>query len=305
MTKNKPSSRRQRVSGARTLAIVAGVVAVPVLVLGLASSSNEEPGQVGPTQDLGVAHVHGLGVNSADESLLVATHTGTFRIPEDAQAERVGASYQDTMGFTIAGPDRFLGSGHPDVPSLQAGQPPLLGLIESTDAGETWTSLSLSGEADFHGLAFAHERVYGWDSTSGRVMVSDDLTTWDSRSTVDLFGFAVDPADADHVVGASPEGLLDSADGGRSWQPVESPGLVALSWDPETGLWGVEPDGTVHRRQGSGLIWEEAGLLPGQPEAMLARDGVLYAAALEDDVTGIYRSDDDGVTWRLIYRDEQ
>ncbi len=37
---------------------------------------------------------------------------------------------------------------------------------------------------------------------------------------------------------------------------------------------------------------------------MLARDGVLYAAALEDEVTGIYRSDDDGTTWRLIYGDE-
>jgi hypothetical protein len=302
VTKKKPPSRRAGMSGAKTFAIVAGVVAVPVLVWGLASSSNEEPGQLGPAQDPGVAHVHGLGVNPADDSLFVATHTGT--IPDDGQAERVGASYQDTMGLTVAGPDRFLGSGHPDVPSRRAGQPPLLGLIESTDAGETWEALSLSGDADFHGLAFAHERVYGWDATGGRFMVSDDLSTWDIRSSVDLFGFAVDPADPDHVVGASPGGLLDSADGGRSWQQVESPGLVALSWDGETDLWGVEPDGTVHRRPEASASWEEAGVLPGQPEALLARDGVLYAAALEDDVTGIYRSDDDGATWRLIYRDE-
>ena len=88
-----------------------------------------------------------------------------------------------------------------------------------------------------------------------------------------------------------------------SWEPVESPGLVALSWDLGTGLWGVEPDGTVHRRDDRGSAWQRAGRLPGQPEAILAQDGVLYAAALEDDVTGLYRSDDEGATWRLIYRD--
>ena len=48
----------------------------------------------------------------------------------------------------------------------------------------------------------------------------------------------------------------------------------------------------------------ESSQLPGQPEAMLARDGVLYAAAPEDDITGIHHSDDGGATWNLIYRDE-
>lgn len=70
------------------------------------------------------------------------------------------------------------------------------------------------------------------------------------------------------------------------------------------GLWGVEPDGTVHRSADGGTTWQPAGRLPGQPEALLAHDGVLFAAALEDDVTGIYRSDDDGRTWQLTYRDK-
>ena len=305
MTKKKPPSRRARTSGVTPFIIVAGLAAMAALVWTLASSDSEAPQPASPGGEPGVAHVHGLGVNPADGSLYVATHTGMFRIPEEGQAERLGTSYQDTMGFTVAGPDRFLGSGHPDVPGRQAGQPSRLGLIESTDAGQTWEPLSLSGDADFHGLAFAHERVYGWDATSGRFMVSDDLTTWDTRSTVQLFGFAVDPNDPDHVVGASPEGLLDSVDGGRTWEPVDGPGLVALSWDLEMGLWGVELDGTVHRREQAGSSWQQQGRLPGQPEAMLARGGVLYAAALEDDITGIYRSDDAGTTWHLIYRDEQ
>ncbi len=304
MTKKNRSPRRASRSGATPFIVVAGLAAIAALVWALASSGSEAPGRASPGEDPGVAHVHGLGVNPADATLYVATHPGTFRIPDEGQAERVGSSYQDTMGFTVAGPDRFLGSGHPDVAGIQQGQPARLGLIESTDAGKTWKPLSLSGDADFHGLAYAHERVYGWDATSGRFMVSGDRTTWDTRSTVQLFGFAVDPTDPDHVIGASQNGLLESADGGRSWQPVESPGLVALSWDSEMGLWGVEPDGTVHRRDRAGSTWKQQGRLPGQPEAMLARGGVLYAAALEDDVTGIYRSDDDGATWRLVYRDE-
>ena len=113
--------------------------------------------------------MHGLGINPADGSLIVATHYGSFRIPVGQnEATRIGGDYQDTMGFTVEGPNHFLGSGHPDLAGMRAGQPAQLGLIESTDAGETWTALSLSGEVDFHGLAFAHDQVYGWDAGTGR-----------------------------------------------------------------------------------------------------------------------------------------
>lgn len=308
LTRKRPSTARRWPSGWGRVALVAVVIAVPLGALALLSGpSGDAPtpnGRAGDAGTVSIAHVHGLGVNPADASLYVATHTGTFRIPEAGPAERVGESYQDTMGFTVAGPDRFLGSGHPDVPSLRAGEPPLLGLIESTDAGQSWVPRSLRGQADFHGLAFAHGRVYGLDSTSGRFMVSSDLANWEVRSTVELFSFAVDPADPEHVVGASPRGLLESTDGGRQWAPVTSPGLVALSWEPGIGLWGVEPDGSLHQRRDAGQTWEEAGSLPGQPEAFLAADGVLYAAVLDGDVTGIYRSDDEGGTWGLLYRDE-
>jgi hypothetical protein len=135
----------------RTVFLVAVAVAlVAVIWAGLRLTRDEGPGfTIG---DPGVSHVHGLGVNPADGTVYVATHTGTFRLTADGKAERVGDSYQDTMGFTVAGPDRFLGSGHPDAEGFRRGQPPRLGLIESTDAGVNWTSLSLSGEVDFHGL---------------------------------------------------------------------------------------------------------------------------------------------------------
>ncbi|MDQ3384500.1 MAG: exo-alpha-sialidase [Actinomycetota bacterium] len=273
-----------------------------VLAFLLATGRDEPLAPTASGSEPGIAHVHGLGVNPANDELQVATHYGSFTIPADGSAERVGASYQDTMGFTVVGPDHFYGSGHPDVAGIRKGQPGLLGLIESTDAGATWESVSLSGEVDFHGLVFDHDRVYGWDATSGRFMVSDETRTWETRSTIDLASFAVDPSDADHVVAASASGLVDSADGGRTWSIVDGPEVVTLSWDRAAGLWGVTADGSVHGSR-NGSEWEEVGSLPGPPQALLAAGDVLYAAAEEGDVTGIYRSDDGGRSWQLQYRD--
>ena len=87
-----------------------------------------------PVTDPGPVHVHGLGINPADDALFIATHTGLFRVAGDSRnAARVADRYQDTMGFSVVGPNRFLGSGHPDA--REQGQPPLLGLIQSTRRG--------------------------------------------------------------------------------------------------------------------------------------------------------------------------
>jgi len=87
------------------------------------------------------------------------------------------------MGFTVAGPDRFLGSGHPD---LRENLPALLGLMESTDRGQTWHSLSLLGEVDFHAIEAKHGQVYGYDATSVTFLVSPDGRTWQRRAQVPL-----------------------------------------------------------------------------------------------------------------------
>ncbi len=81
-----------------------------VWTVGGCAGSDEEPAPGLPEV---YGHVHGLGVNPADESLFVATHTGLFRAAnDDTRLERVGRSRQDTMGFTVTAPDTFLGSGH-------------------------------------------------------------------------------------------------------------------------------------------------------------------------------------------------
>lgn len=147
------------------------LLAVATTACGDDAPSTFRPPDVGVAQD-GPEHIHGLGVNPADRSLLIATHSGLFRAAANSDtARRVGDRRQDTMGFTIVGPDRFLGSGHPD---LRDDLPPLLGLIRSDDAGRSWEPVSLLGEADFHVLRTAGTRIYGVNSADGELLVSDD-----------------------------------------------------------------------------------------------------------------------------------
>jgi hypothetical protein len=154
-----------------------------------------------PFTDPGPVHVHGLGVNPADGSMFIATHTGLFRVPKDSrEATRIADRYQDTMGFSIVGPDRFLGSGHPDARTQN--EPPLLGLIKSEDAGETWTPISLRGKADFHVLRSAGPLVYGYDSSSDRLLRStNEGRTWKQvRRPAPILDLARDPRSPRHLI---------------------------------------------------------------------------------------------------------
>jgi photosystem II stability/assembly factor-like uncharacterized protein len=252
--------------------------------------------------ETGVVHVHGLGVDPGDGTLYAATHSGLFKIPEKGEAERVANRAQDTMGFSVVGPGRFIGSGHPDFREDDV-RPPLLGLIESDDAGVTWDRVSLHGEADFHALQAAHDKVYGYDSTSGTFMVTEDKQTWDRRSRLQLLAFAVDPADPDRVVAATLQGPVASADGGRTWTPLTgAPPLAVVAWQTGAGLFGVGVDGSVHRSGDGGRSWARAGEVGGQPEALTV-DTVEEATRLHVAVAdrGIVVSTDGGRTFTTRY----
>ena len=223
--------------------------------------------------DIGFEHVHGLGVDPADGMLYAATHFGLFRVPEEGDATRVADRYQDTMGFTVAGPREFLGSGHPDFqkdPDL----PTRLGLIRSEDAGETWNIVSLGGEADFHVLRAAHDSIYAWDAGTGRVMVSTDGgRTWDTRSTLGLRDMVVHPDDPAVLLATTGQGLLRSEDGGRTWAAVPgTPTIAVLGWAAVTSMYGITPDGVVHRSTDGGSRWTEQGSVQGEPEALYVDD---------------------------------
>lgn len=238
-----------------------------------------------------LSHVHGLGVNPADGQLYVATHHGVFRL-SGTEATRVGDGRQDTMGFTVTGPDEFLASGHP-APGEDG--PTHLGLIHSTDAGRSWQSLSLAGQADFHLLRFSGGVVYGFDSTTGALMASSDRVTWQTRSTIEAYDLAVDPNRPDTLLATTEQGLRRSIDGGRTWTPAGGPPAVLLHWSPRE-LVAVTADGTLVRSLDAAATWSStAGRAPGDPAALTVHENLIYLATRDGQVL---RSADAGTTWQ-------
>jgi hypothetical protein len=270
-----------------------GLLAV-VATIALAACGEDAPPAVAP-EDVGVQHIHGLGINPADGSLMIATHTGLFRAgPDEHRAVRIGDKRQDTMGFTVVGPDRFLGSGHPDA---RDDLPPLLGLIRSDDAGRSWEPVSLLGEADFHTLRASGRQIYGFDATSARLLVSTDSGRgWRERTPpAAVIDLAVDPADAEHVVASTEAGLFSSRDAGEAWRPLSRDRAGLLAWTPEA-LVLVDGAGIVHRSEDGGRRFTKAGDIGGQPAALATHGSELYVALHTNEVK---TSRDLGTNWAL------
>jgi photosystem II stability/assembly factor-like uncharacterized protein len=273
--------------------ILVAILSATVLLAGACSTTGTSPNH-GDTK--GLAHIHGLGVNPADGALYAGTHYGVYRLASERDPELVGDVVQDFMGFTVAGPDHFLGSGHPGENDRE--NPPNLGLIESINGGQSWTSLSMNGEADFHSLDYQHGIVYGLDSGSGTVMVSADKRTWDRRAAISAVDIAVSPANPNEILATTADGLARSLDQGKSFTPVRAqPSMVLLSWPDAGHLIGIDPTGTVYASEDSGNTWQARRALGERPQALLATGGGLVYVATEGS---IQRSTDNGATFEAF-----
>lgn len=287
--------------GLLPLALVIGGLVVALIIV---FTRDNSPAPVSSSDvvasDPGPIHVHGLGINPKDGSLFIATHTGLWRTARGKnQAERVSEHQQDTMGFTIIGPNRFLGSGHPDQQQFRdEGLPPLLGLIESTDAGESWQPISLLGKADFHVLRSKGNRVYGFDATNERLMLSRDAgRTWaERRPPAPLFDMAVNPSNLSHLIASGEAGLWKSTTEGRAWA-FEGGEVGHLAWPVPRRLYLVTTLGLARMSRDGGERWTTVGDVGGEPAALLAQTARELYVALHDGT--VKRSQDGGRTWAI------
>lgn len=247
-------------------------------------------------------HIHELVPGARGGTLLVATHQGLYELTvgPDGGAPFVGpiGGFDfDPMGFTT-NDGVFYASGHPGPTAQGAFSSPNLGLITSDDAGQSWTSVSLAGQIDFHGLAVASggdgsPRVFGYDMSTGRVERSlDGGVTWDSGAELVARDLV---AVGELLYATTPEGLAISEDDASSFSvDSQAPPLFILAGNAST-LGGIDTSGTLWTQE-LGLGWVRGGAVTGTAAA-IAIDGSRVFVA---DDRGIAFTDDAGSRWTVI-----
>lgn len=240
-------------------------------------------------------HIHELVPSADDQSLLVGSHNGLFSVDLESGdiAGPVGEHVIDLMGLTRTGDD-LIASGHPGTSGTQQLRGPNLGLIQSSDAGETWEAVSLEGVADFHSLAYdpVAEAVIG--AHAGKIVISDDMgVSWRDGAAADPYDLLATSAG---LLMASVDGLMVSTDTGESFQPLEgAPSLVLLASAEDTVI-GVDLDGTLWRSEPEGE-WVPVGTTPAQIHALTILPNSEVIVATE---SGLHRTSDLGQTWRSL-----
>jgi hypothetical protein len=254
-------------------------------------------------------YVNALDLDPADGSLLLTTNKGFWRIDPErdsvkavrgvARAGSKSAPVGKFLEIKVAGPGRYVGSGHPDTKAL----PSFLGYMESDDAGRTWRIVSRLGTADLHKIVLLHDRMYAFDAVLGAMLISrDGGRTFEEQFTPRglIIDFEVDPADPQRILASTEEELFRSTDGGKGWRGV-SPGQgIRLAWPAADALYRAEKDGTVQRSRDGGGSWEPAGKVPGEPYKFKATGAEALLLALSDGT--VMETDDGGRTWTEAFR---
>ncbi|MCV2394660.1 hypothetical protein OEB99_10105 [Actinotalea sp. M2MS4P-6] len=216
-------------------------------------------------------HVHGLHVRP-DGVLVAGTHTGAVEVSPDGEVSLLAGDRHDLMGMTgIAGTETLISSGHPAVGSEL---PNPLGLIVSTDGGDTWTARSLTGAVDFHALAGDGHTVVGFDGHEGLLVSGDDGGSFERGAAIAPAALAIT---AEGIWATTADGLQRSTDRGRTFAPVvDAPLLVLIAAGVDGSLWGVDVNGTAWR-SGDGAAWERRSDVGPVQALAVAADGSAYA----------------------------
>lgn len=241
------------------------------------------------------AHVHGLAIDPGDGALRLATHDGLFEVGHDGESTARGPVI-DLMGFTVTGPEHYLASGHP---GLRTDLPQPVGLIETTDGGETWTTLSRAGESDFHALtALGEAGVLGYD---GALRRSPDGHTWEQLGVpAEPHALAAAP-DGGTVLATTAQGLLRSTDAGTTWGTLDgAPLLQVVAWADAGTAVGIDPAGVVWTSTDAAGTWQRTADLGAAPHAVAAApvDGAVRIAVVTD--AGLAESLDGGSTFTTL-----
>lgn len=173
-------------------------------------------------------HLHGMGYSADGERLYIAAHNG-LRVFVGNEWLVPDVPAHDYMGYSPTD-NGFYSSGHPQ-PNTGLVNP--LGLVRSTDEGQTIGTLGFDGESDFHVMAtgYRSHAVYVFNTSPnsgmgiGLYRTGDEGKTWAPSAfrgvTGDIIQLAVHPDTVNTVAIATSNGVFLSADGGDTFTALE------------------------------------------------------------------------------------
>jgi photosystem II stability/assembly factor-like uncharacterized protein len=242
---------------------------------------------------LDTADVHALAFAPADpEHLYFGHHNGLLESGDGGQTWRPASlEGADAMNVGIAGEGRIQIAGHEVY-------------LESVDGGATWQPVphDLPGQ-DLHAFAIDPadpDRAWTFAVGFGLFETTNAGRHWELRQR-GTWGYLAAYRDGDRtaLVAIGAEGLVESLDGGASWQPLAYPGA------PLAGGIAAAADGSVlyaataaglRRSLDQGQTWQETAFAGVVLALAIAPDDAMDVAIV-DEATRFFRSPDGGDSW--------
>lgn len=253
----------------KIFAIIAGIVLAGLAItFGFATmfvASLEQKNDSQNPQTIFWQHIHGLGVNPEDRTILyIATHGDFYHSENGSPPIKVDEKRADYMAFSPPPKPGYplYSSGHPETGGNT-------GLIQSTDGGKTWQLVSnvKDSPVDFHAMAVSKmdpNTIIGFDAgTQELFKTTDGGKTWKTLPiTESVSSLAFSPFDSNVIMAGTSKGIFSSDNGGNSWSNIGSYkklNVLALAFDDDARLFAsVDTFGLVSSSD-FGESWNDLG----------------------------------------------
>ena len=240
-------------------------VLIVIITIGIVISFSFNLNNQKPTTDTRTVewrHVHGIGVDSTDHTILyIATHGDFYQSRSGAPPVKVDKVRADYMAFN-APHDKdspLYASGHPSSGGNT-------GLIKSNDGGITWQSVAkvLEPAVDFHAMTLSKSDpnlILGFDSGGrGLFKTIDAGKTWKNLEYPEyISALTISSNDSQLIFAGTGNGIFKSNDMGITWNHIAYKGLPvsAMNFDDDNILFAsVDTLGLV-RSDDLGATWED------------------------------------------------
>ncbi|MCV0410114.1 hypothetical protein [Nitrosopumilus sp.] len=254
-------------------------------------------------------HVHGLGLDPADNSILyIATHGDFYQSISGAPPIKVDKVRADYMAFNAP-----LVSGYPLYASGHPSTGGNTGLIKSNDRGVTWQHVSnvIEPPVDFHAMAVSKqnpETIVGFDSGArGLFKTINAGKTWETLEYPEyISALTISPLDSELIFAGTGNGIFKSNNGGKTWIHLDmyrGLSVFALAFDDTGKLFASIKTVGIVQSDDLGDTWENlmsVDLTVTSITADSQNNGLYVSGFSSDGYQEVYKISYDGSSYDLI-----